>query len=350
MRRSSPSPIGLASLAAALLLAACGAAPAPRDGGAPPGLLMVLNKTAARATVVEPDTGAVVARIDVGAGPHEAACSPDGRHVVVADYGERTPGHTLTVIDAASLRVVRTIDLAPYHRPHGLAFLDDGRLLVTAETEKKLLVVQPLSGVVERAIDTGQQVSHMVVVPPGSRRAWVANIGSGSASVLDVDAGTLEGVVATGAGAEGIAAHPTRSEVWVTNRAADTVSVVDAATREVLAQIPCTGFPIRVAFTLDGAKALVSCATAHELAVFDVESRSLERRHSMLGPQGPGSPSLNDQPAPVGVLVSPVGDVAFVANTGSARIAVIDLRAGRVVRWIDAGPHPDGMAWIPTAP
>src|SRR5688572_2060615 len=103
--------------------------------------LVVLDKARAEARLIDPATGVTRATVPTGAGPHEGAASPDGRVVVVADYGAEVPGRTLTVIDVAAARVVRTVDLAPHARPHGLAWTTDGRLLlVTSETSGALLM------------------------------------------------------------------------------------------------------------------------------------------------------------------------------------------------------------------
>jgi DNA-binding beta-propeller fold protein YncE len=61
--------------------------------------------------------------------------------------------------------------LVQYHQPHGIAYLPDGkRVVVMAEIERKLLVVRVETGAVEKAIDTGSQGSHMVVLSPDAKR------------------------------------------------------------------------------------------------------------------------------------------------------------------------------------
>ena len=66
----------------------------------------------------------------------------------------------------------------------------------------------------------------------------MANIGSGSVTALDLESGENLGSVATGDGAEGVAVTPDGSQVWVTNRGADTVSRVDPETLEVTKTLP----------------------------------------------------------------------------------------------------------------
>lgn len=78
-----------------LVLAAMLTSPAPVAAGT----LVVANKAEATVSLVDVASGEVVATLPTGAGPHEVAVSPDGRTALVADYGGREPGRTLTVID-----------------------------------------------------------------------------------------------------------------------------------------------------------------------------------------------------------------------------------------------------------
>lgn len=328
---------------------------APR-GEDPKGALVVLNKSDANITLHDPTSGDVLATLDVGAGPHEAATSPDGSRVVVCNYGERTPGTTLTVIDASERKVLRTIDLLEYQRPHGIVFLPDGkRVLVTAEVEKKLLVVNISLGKVESAIDTDQELSHMVAVAPDGKHAYVSNIGSGSISVLDLVAHETIDVVETGAGAEGIAVQPKTGAIWVTNRSANTVSVIDPVTHLIRKQIETGTFPIRVGFTPDGTRALVSCAKDDAVQIYDSASFELVATVSMTAPSVEDAERAGRlfgteseaQAMPIGILVEPSGKLAFIANTMADIVTVIDIPSARVLRRISTGRQPDGMTWVP---
>jgi YVTN family beta-propeller protein len=323
-------------------------AAAPLAGGG--GTLVVVNKSEATASLVDLASGEARATLPTGPGPHEAAASPDGRTVVVTDYGTReAPGASLTVIDVPGARVARTIGLGEGRRPHGVLFLDARRALVTAEGTRSLLVVDVEAGQVEAEIDIAQDVSHMVAATPDGRRAFVANIGSGTVTVVDMEAGRVVAQVATGKGAEGVAVSPDGREVWVTNRAADTVSVVDAARLDVVATVPAPAFPIRVAFTPDGRHALVSCARSGDVAVFDAaQRRELRRLRSGLAP-APGAANILGfaGSVPVGIVVEPSGTRAFVAHTNADAVAVFDLATGVPAGTLRAGREPDGMAFTP---
>jgi YVTN family beta-propeller protein len=322
--------------------------------------LAVLNKGDGHVSILDPATGETVARIPVGEGPHEAATAADGRTIVVCNYGAQTPGDSLTVIDVKEGRAKKTIPLG-YRRPHGIQFLPDGNVVaVTAEADQKLLLVDVDAGKVEAAIDTEQATSHMVALGPDGKRAYVANIRGGSVSVIDLAAKKTIKVIPTDRGCEGIAVHPTRAEVWTANNAGGSVSVIDTEELEVVARMPCPGFPIRVAFTRDGAQALVSCPHAGDLAAFDVEERRLLRRASLgkapaaeAAAAGDPAPSAAPaarrgvlaRPMPIGIQVAPDGKTAYVADPQNDQLCVLDLTDWSVARRIATGQGPDGMTW-----
>jgi YVTN family beta-propeller protein len=315
------------------------------------GTLVVLNKAEATASLIDLASRRVVATLDTGAGPHEAAVSPDGRTVVVANYGTReAPGSSLTVLDVPAARIEKTIDLGQHRRPHGVSWLSDGRrAVVTVEDSKALLVVDMKRGRVESAIRTNQEVSHMVAVSARGDRAYVANIGSGSVSVVDLARRSLVTSLATGAGAEGIALSSDGRSLFVTNREADTVSVVDTDTLKVIATIEVPAFPIRAAL-IPGGGILVSCARSGDLALVDPASHVVVRRIPMaLDAESPQGRLFGDQfgksPVPIGIVVRPDSRVAWVANANADAVAVIDLESFEVTGVLKAGREPDGMAW-----
>ena len=334
---------------------ACGLMLAISIAAAPAGAdtLLVANKTDATVDLVDPASGESRATLATGSGPHEVAVSPDGRTAVVSNYGRRAePGSTLTVIDVPGAKSLRTIDLGDHRRPHGLAWLSGSRVAVTTEGSRHLIVVDVSDGTIVQAVETGQEISHMVAVTPDGKRAFVANIGSGSVTAIDLEEGRKLGDIATGDGAEGIAVTPDGEHVWVTNRSADTLSIVDASTLEVVAEIPSPGFPIRVAITPDGGRALVSCARAGEVALFDVAERKELRRSKLDLTALPESTKrlfgdrFGNSPVPVGLVIAPDGGSAWVAATQSDVVVVVDTKTLEVRKAIRAGREPDGMAHV----
>jgi YVTN family beta-propeller protein len=314
-------------------------------------LLIVLNKLDNTASIIDAKTGAARATVPVGKGPHEVEVLSDGRTAAVSNYGNREePGRTLTLIDLEKRAPVATIELPEGARPHGLKALSDGRLLVTAEGLKELFIVDPKARRVTARVPTARETSHMVAASADGKRAYVANIGSGSVTVVDLGEAKVIKDIPTGEGAEGIAITPDSREVWVVNRSADTVSIVDTKTLEVAATLKVPQFPIRIKITPDGKRALVSCAKSGDVAVIDVVGRKEVKRIPIDREAVPGSEArlfstqFGKSPTPVGLLIAPDGKRAWVASTNADVVSVIDLEKLAVVGRVTAGKEPDGLA------
>jgi DNA-binding beta-propeller fold protein YncE len=313
--------------------------------------LLVVRKTDDAIDFMDPGSGLRVASIALGHAPHEVSVSPDGKRAAVTNYGTREqPGSTLSIVDLEQPREIRRIDLTPHTRPHGVAWFAADRIAVTTEGTKHLVIVDPDAGRVMKAIETGQDVSHMVAVSTDATRAYVTNIGSGTTTALDLVEARKLGDVATGAGSEALAVTPNGRELWVAARAAGEIAIVDTATLAVLARLPLSGIPIRIAMTPDGATALVTCAGSSELVAYDVATRSVRGRTKVDVPlaadaaQRPFARLAPGSALPVGLLVARDGRSAFVAATMGDRVVQYSISTLAPLRVIEVGGEPDGLA------
>lgn len=300
---------------------------------APSGLLVAANKDAASLSVISLSDGRTLVTVPTGVGPHEVALSHDGRTAVVADYGDRAVvGQTLTVVALPSGRVVRTINLAPHRRPHGIVVLPgDSLVAVTSETSSALLIVHIESGTLRRAIPTQQRASHMVAVTRDGRRAWTANIADGSVSELDLETGTFLRSLKAATMTEGVGVTPDGRQVWVGSNDQNTVTVLDTRTGTAVDTLQAPGFPYRVAMSGDGATAVVPAPMGGVLHVFDVATRVRVQSIPLDG-------------EPVGAAVDADGQYAVVALQKAGAVALVDLRTGQEVRRYTTGAGPDGIA------
>ncbi|RMD90034.1 MAG: YncE family protein [Calditrichaeota bacterium] len=327
------------------------------------GTLVVLNKSESTASLIDLANEQTLIKIPTGEGPHEVAVSPDGKLAVVSNYGRRgAPGSTLTVINLPLKKVEQTLKLQYsnygekiiYQRPHGIVFLPDGkRILVTTEAQQSLLMVDVSSGKILNVYKTNQNVSHMVVYSHQSHRAFVANIGSGTISVIDIDNGHLIKNIETGQGSEGIDISPDGKEIWVANRAEDTITIINALELKIIQKLTSKSFPIRVKFTPDGKYVLVSNARSGDLAVFDTKTRKeIKRIRMQIRVKEEKENRLfrdvfGKSPVPIGILVHPSGNYAFVANSNADVVVIIDLKSWQIIDQIPTGKEPDGLGYSP---
>lgn len=337
-RAGSPCPRRAAALAVGLV-AAClaGARPAGAQvavASAPRGLVVTANQQSADATLVSLADGRTH-HLAVGTGPHEAAVGPDGTWGVVTVYGTREEtGTRLALLDLARGTVVRHVSLAPYTRPHGVVPLPGPgrRVVVTAESEQRLLVVDLERDSVVAAIPTGAAGSHMVAVTRDGTRAYTANIPAGSMSEIDLVARRLVRQVPIAPVAEGIAVSPDGREVWVGSNQARTISVVDVAAGRVVATIAGAGVPYRIAFAADGRTAAVADPEGGAVHLVDVATRRVSGSITALG-------------SPRGVCWAPDGRTVFATLGTEHAVAVLDVATRVVVARHPVGAVPDGVAF-----
>lgn len=298
--------------------------------------LLVLNKEDATFTVINPETAAVLATVPTGEGPHELVTSTDGKTAFASNYGTGpAPGHTISMIDIASGKELRRIDVAPLSRPHGLAFAN-GKLYFTAEADKKVARYDPAADKVDWQFETGQNATHMVLPTKDARTLFTSNISSDSISMIQEGGGTWnQTVIPVGKGPEGLDLSPNGRELWSAHSRDGGVSVIDVASKKVVHTIAAgTKRSNRIKLTPDGKFALVSDLEAGDLVVLDAVAHKQVKR-------------LPLGKMPEGILIPPSGGRAYVAVNGDNHVAVIDLKTWQVTKKIPTGKGPDGMAWVP---
>src|SRR5215467_9861415 len=218
------------------------------------GTLLVANQQSASATIIDIATRAATT-IDVGAGPHETVISPDGRWGIVTIYGVAgAPGNKLSVIDLAEKKVVRTIDLGEYTRPHGAAFQpgSSSRVVVTSEATQNVVLVDITQSKVLGAVPTKHPGSHMLGVTADGKRLYTSDIGWGGISEIDLATMAFARDLQVSAQTEGIAVAPDGSTVWLGANQAGTVSVIDTKSWSVATTLTGLGTPYRIGISPDG--------------------------------------------------------------------------------------------------
>ncbi len=296
--------------------------------------LLVLNKSDATLSFVDTETGKASKTIATGEGPHEIELSSDGKLAFVSNYGARTAGHTLSVIDVAKQTERERVDLKDLLRPHGLSFAN-GYAYFTAEDSQSIGRYDPKSQRVDWTFETGEDRTHMILATRDGKKLYTTNMGSNTVSVIEQRDGKWQQTLITvGKGPEALDLSPDGRELWTAHSQDGGVSIIDPSTNKVIHTFDAkTKRSNRLKFTPDGRHVLVSDLSGGELVILDAKKRS-EIARLALGR------------SPTGILIEPNGKHAFVAVSGENHIAVVDLSAMRIVRTIQTGNNPDGMAWV----
>ena len=271
----------------------------------------------------------------MGDGPHEVTVSPNGKFAYVGNYGQQTPGNTISVIDLPVQEELIRVDLGPLRRPHGMLFVD-GKVLFTAEMNRLIARYDPIANKVDWLFGTGQATTHMLIANSDASLIFTANIDSNSVSAIERVAsqdGWRETAIPVGKEPEGIDWSPDGKEVWTATGGDGGVSIIEVASKKVAETFSVGSRRTnRLKFTPDGKFVLLSDRDGDELVVLDRATRKQRARLKM-------------GRYPEGILITPDSSRAYVAQEGANDIAVIDLNTLTVAGHIAPGNGPDGMAW-----
>jgi YVTN family beta-propeller protein len=301
------------------------------------GHVLVANQQSGNASLIDLATDSM-RFIDVGTGPHEAVISPSGRVGVVTIYGTQTPGNELAIIDINAGTVKRKISLGEYTRPHGAMFLpgDESRVVVTSEATQRIVLVNVESGTIEGTISTGAAGSHMVGVTRDASRAFTSDVGAGAVSEMDLAKKAFVRVIPVAPRVEGIAVAPDGSTVWAGSNTNGTVSVIDTRTGTIVETLSGFSLPYRLAISADGRTAIICDPQGNAIHVADVATRKVLWK-------------LDGLASPRGVTIAPDGKTAFVTLAEDPSVGVVDLVERKLVRKIGVGASPDGVGYGPVS-
>jgi YVTN family beta-propeller protein len=247
---------------------------------------VVLNSDDDSVSVINSDNYKEVSRTHIGRSPHHLIQTPDGHTLIIAMSGsnelvliDRTTGvekQRITASDpyqigfspdakffvAASLRLDR-IDIYDgstfqlLHRlpaatmPSHIAFSHDSKtVFVTLQGTSGLISIDLASGKVNWTTAVGRQPAGIVTRPGGTLLVGIM----GSDHIVEVDpvSGSVIRRIQTGNGAHNFLASADGKKLYVTNRVAGTISILDADTLAIAGTLQAPGGPDDMALSPDG--------------------------------------------------------------------------------------------------
>ncbi len=284
--------------------------------------MFVLNSLDATVSVIDPATWTERHRIPVGKEPHHLYLTPDEKSLMVGN----AVGDSITMIDPRTGEVQRTLTgiVDPYH----LRFSPDMKWFVTAANRLNHIDVyrwepanlaQPMRLV--RRIEAARTPSHIwidskstvayvtlqdsdeliaidlatqqprweikvgrmpadVYVTPDDRLLFVGLTGDRFVEVYDVSGREPRLVrrIETGEGAHAFRPKGDRRHLFVSNRVANSVSLVDTQTLAEVAEMPAPGGPDCMDLMADGRTLLVTSRWSRRLTVIDTQTRQVMRQ------------------------------------------------------------------------
>lgn len=189
----------------------------------------------------------VAQTIPTGAYPHGLRLSPDGRTAYVANVEDGS----VSVLDTAKLTEIARIPVGK--APVQVGFTPDGsQVFVSLRDENKVAVIDTATGKLLGRIDVGRNPIQVFATPDG-QFVYVANQGTkdepaDTVSVINVATRSVVDTIRTGAGAHGVVISGDGRSVFITNIAAGTVSMIDAGNRSVVKEFAVGKGPNGVTF------------------------------------------------------------------------------------------------------
>ncbi|MEZ5164198.1 MAG: cytochrome D1 domain-containing protein [Fimbriimonadaceae bacterium] len=308
----------------------------------PKEILLVLNKAEDTVSFHDTETNEVIKTIPTGHGPNEVMVSPGGTWATISNMGSgQKRDRTITVLSMPSGDVARTINFPEHQRPHGMAWVDKNRFVVTTHEPEALHMVDASNGKIEFTIPCPSRGLHMVVLSPDKKMAYGACAFGNQMAAFDLEKKELVKLVDCGARAEGIAISPDGKTITIGNVGEETVTVIDAKTYEVKRTLTGCPAPIRTFFSPDGKKAVVSAAGADSLVAFDTSTWKESQRVTLAGVE---SSAYSGNRIPMNFAHSADGKTFFVVFVQANRVAQFRWNDLGFVKSFKTGQTPDGIA------
>jgi YVTN family beta-propeller protein len=188
----------------------------------------------------------------------------------------------------------------------------------------------------------------MIYVTSDGKKIYTTNVSSGTVSIL-VDTLIQPGpsapanakpredwtqtIVPVSRGSEGFDVSPDKRELWTASAEDGTISIIDLVAKKLATKIDAKVLGAnRLQFTPDGKMVFIASLQSGELTIYDARSHTELKRLKI----GHGA---------AGILMDPDGSRAFVACSPDNYVVIIDLKTLEVIRHIDVGGVPDGLAW-----
>ncbi|WP_236794978.1 YncE family protein [Amycolatopsis sp. GM8] len=296
--------------------------------------------------------------------PHEVRYDPRRRHLYVSHtylggwyFDNNGPDHHISIVDVDSRSLAGLIDLSDGPRTaHGIhdLWVDTARdriwgcVEAGVDSPGGLIGIDPDTGDIVSHIDAEVRAAHWFALTPDGAYAYTANKEAPYVSVLDLDAEKLTARIPV-PGSEGIAAG-LDGRVFVAGPCVlpgapagpAGVRVIDGASHEITALLEME-FPSGAVHVTAGGLLL---ATEIRTAMGTGESTEGMLKIWSAGTLEPVGET------PVGGMVltmtsSPDGRLAFVSDSHSGTVAVIDLRTCERVSTLTGISAAHGMAVVP---
>ena len=234
--------------------------------------LLIANAMGNDIALMNPLTGEVTGRIPKIIDPYHIGYSPDNRWFITA--ANRLDRVDIYAANGADLKLAKTIAVGK--TPSHIAFTADSKLaFVTMQDSNELAAIDLVSQTLLWKMPTGPAPAGLWMTP-GDQYLLVGITGADYVQVLDWRNRREVKKIFTGKGAHNFRPQGDRKHVFVTNRIASSISLINMQTLEKVGDI--TGLPAGpddMELTPDGKQLWVTFRFARKAGVIDVPTMKL---------------------------------------------------------------------------
>ncbi len=198
---------------------------------------------------------------------------------------------------AAALAVAANAQAAPapaYAVVDRIKGPDGGWDYASFDPVKRRLYVARTTGVMAVDVDSGKvtpgvfktQRGHSSLPVPGTPLVLSTDGGANTATLFDGETGAVAATIPVGTKPDAAAFDPATSTLWVMNADSGDASVIDLATKKVVATVAIGG-ALEFAVADGQGRLYVNVEDKNQLAVIDTRARKVLARHPLNGCDGP---------------------------------------------------------------
>lgn len=307
------------------------------------GYLFISSEKDNNITVLDGKTYAVVKRIGTEARPRHLQFNADKTQI----YAAAGDGNAIDVIDVAKLELVDRI--GEIDDPELFDLSADGKTLyISLEDDGALGILNLDEYFAKREGKPDLKVAE--AAPAGESSESEDDAADDAAESEEKESDTKEGeedaeklpgmtTVEVGEEPEGILVSPDGKTAYVTSEVANTVHVIDTASKEIKANIVVGNRPRRFALTPDHKELWVSNELSGSVSIIDPATNKVTETFSFLPPG-----FRAEDVTPVGITLSKDGKTAVVALGRANHVAFVDVVSRKVTDYVLVGKR----AWNTT--
>ncbi|MDH5232178.1 MAG: YncE family protein [Gammaproteobacteria bacterium] len=172
-------------------------------------------------SIIHPQHGHVMRRIEVDGISHHTAISPDG-HYAAATHSQNG---TVSIIDLQTFKVIKLIKTGQV--PNYAGFTSDGHTLYISNAGSATLSnINTSSWEVEQQIKVGKGPEHFTISKNG-KRIYILNVVEGTVSEVDIKTSKVTRNFNVGKSPHGLALSKNEQALFVANKASDNLIKID---------------------------------------------------------------------------------------------------------------------------